>query len=265
MNNSDPMTLDDLPKDWRKSSADRRFHSPGGGKSVAGVLCLSSDDKETLFIKSEPVGVHSELRHEADKTIWLGHQGIQCPEILDFVIENGRNWMLMRSLPGRDLGSTSDESAEVIVEITASALKDLHSLDPVGCPFDSKLDFKIRQAELRMNDSRVCQSNFDEERIGRAPADLLHELRLKRPGTEITVVAHGDACLPNLIADGLSFSGFVDCGRLGIADRAQDIALAARSIKSRLGERWHNKFLSLCEFSEQEELLEYYRLLDEFF
>lgn len=63
-----------------------------------------------------------------------------------------------------------------------------------------------------------------------------------------------------------SFSGFVDCGRCGRADRHQDLALAHRSIESNFGSSSAEDFLKEYGLEHVDpKKLSYYRLLDEFF
>ena len=90
---------------------------------------------------------------------------------------------------------------------------------------------------------------------------------------------HGDYCFPNVIlressgeqgfptdGPGLALSGFVDCGRAGVADPYQDLALCARSVVRNLGAEWVPVFFAEYGLSVvDQERIDFYTLLDEFF
>ncbi|WP_163273106.1 APH(3')-II family aminoglycoside O-phosphotransferase [Chelativorans alearense] len=235
------------------------------GRSDAAVYRLEDGDRPTLFVKTERTHPLGELAGEASRLRWLRERPVACPEILAEAAEDGRAWLLMSAVPGRDLASSPELSAERIVEIAADALHRLHQLNVADCPFDHTLDRRIALARLRMEAGLVDEEDFDTERLGRTARQLFGELLERRPSDEVPVVAHGDACLPNLLAHNGHFTGFVDCGRLGMADRHQDLALAGRSIAHNLGGQWVEPFFRCYGAEPDLDRLAYYRLLDEFF
>jgi aminoglycoside 3'-phosphotransferase-2 len=174
--------------------------------------------------------------------------------------------LLLTALPGRDAASTPKLEPARLVGLLASALRRLHALDAASCPFDGRLDMRIGQARALVTAGLVNERDFDDVRLGRSARDVLDEVIALRPAIEDVVVTHGDACLPNYIVCDGAFAGFVDCGRLGVADHYQDLALACRSIRDNLGEAWEEPFLAAYGVrSPDRARVDYYQLLEEMF
>ena len=255
----------DLPHELRQRLSGYRWHRQTIGRSQAGVFRLAADGKPALFLKCERSSLFAELPSEAARLRWLAGQGIACPDVIALESHAGHDWLLMSAVAGEDLASAPIDPADVI-DIMASALRDLHALDIGSCPFDHRLSRRIAVARARMEAGEVDESDFDDERQGWTAAKAFAELEALRPTTEDLVVTHGDACLPNFMAAQGRFSGFIDCGRLGVADRHQDLALACWSIRYNIGEIWIEPFLERYGPPEAEPAkLSWYRLLDEFF
>ncbi|MGL4286653.1 MAG: APH(3')-II family aminoglycoside O-phosphotransferase [Phreatobacter sp.] len=254
------------PPAWAERLQDYAWLPQTIGCSEARVFRLEAEGRPTLFVKVEKAAPLAELPDEIARLRWLGACGVACPRVLADDHHAGSLWLLMSAVPGRDLASSPELPPERCVAIAAAALHRLHGLDRANCPFDHRLDVRLATAHARMTAGLVDETDFDSEREGMTAADLHRQLLADRPRTETLVVTHGDACLPNLMADGGSFTGFIDCGRLGLADRYQDLALASWSIIHNLGEAWVTPFLRHYGLAEVEPArLAYYRLLDEFF
>ncbi|MDQ8731108.1 APH(3')-II family aminoglycoside O-phosphotransferase [Bradyrhizobium sp. LHD-71] len=253
--------LPELPKTWAGDLAGYAWRAQTIGRSDAAVFRLEAEGRPNLFTKTAPAGPFCELPDEIARLRWLAGQHIACPQVIAEAQEAQRCWLLMSAVPGRDLASSDLAPGRVV----ADALRDLHACDARACPFDHRANNRIALAQARMDARLVDEDDFDEERIGRTAADLFEELLARRPQHEDLVVTHGDACLPNLLAADGQFTGFVDCSRLGVADRHQDLALASWSIRYNLGEEWVGPFLRHYGGSADPERLAFYRLLDEFF
>lgn len=214
----------------------------------------------THFIKSEPLSPEAELPGEIDRLRWLHEAGLPCPEVIDVADHAGRHWLLMTAVPGHDLASTAEVPVDVAVPVVAGALRQLHALNPANCPFDHRASVRAAVASARYE-----AGLYDGDDPENGPADHAR-LLATRPATEDLVVTHGDACFPNFMAEGDRFTGFIDCGRLGVADRYQDLALACRSLEWNYGAASIPAFLAAYGITEPDEAkLGWYTLLDEFF
>ncbi len=243
----------DIPSGW---TAGHELVPQTIGESVASVF--RAGDR---FIKSEPIGPFVELCDEVARLRWLRTTGMPCPEVIDATEHAGRHWLLMTALPGRDLASSPHLPRETAVSIAASALRALHALDPAMCPFDHR---RARRVAVATAHYRAGLYGGDDPRD--ADADFAAVLSRQPPGAEDLVVTHGDACFPNFMADGDRFTGFIDCGRLGVADRYQDIALACGSCERNFGAALVPVFLAAYGISKPDAgKLAWYSLLDNFF
>ncbi|QQR35152.1 aminoglycoside 3'-phosphotransferase [Devosia oryziradicis] len=222
------------------------------------------EDSEALFLKADAVDPLSELPGEAERLRWLATTTVAGPRLRASFAESGYNWLLMTALPGTDLTHLV-ERPEQLRNVLATGLRALHALDPSSCPFDRRLDAKLASGAANLFAGRVDETDFDESRLGWTGHQVLDWLHAHRPAGEDLVVAHGDASLPNVMAQDDAFAGVVDCGRLGVADRWQDLAIACRSLIYNCGREHVAPFLDAYGAEWDEERYRYYCTLDELF
>ena len=254
-----------IPEKWREQFPLALIEQQAIGESRADVFRLRRDNGPDLFLKAEPLVEHAELADEIERLHWLQQQGLPAPVVLDHMQENHHHWLLMSAMPGQDLASSSALSAAQVIDVLATALRTLHQVPVAQCPFDHNLEQRITVAREHVDAGLIDGTDFDDERLGRSVRDVFAELLATRPATHDLVVTHGDACLPNFMAADAHFSGFIDCGRLGVSDRYQDLALAARSVERNLGREWVRPFFELYGVEPDEQRMAFYCLLDEFF
>jgi aminoglycoside 3'-phosphotransferase-2 len=185
---------------------------------------------------------------------------------MGFAVDGNRAYLLTEGLSGTNAAEAPGRLQSQVVARFAVELRRLHSIDPGACPIDRTLERVLSTERARAMAGRVDEADFDAGRLGGTAIELLGPLYQGRPQWEEIVVTHGDACLSNAVFDGRTFSGFVDCGRCGRADRYQDLALAVRSIHSSFGGRFAAAFFDAYGIdSVDAEKVSYSQLVDEFF
>ena len=228
------------------------------GWSAEYVFHLQHPRQPAYYLKASP-----RLAGECARTIWL-QPYLPVPQVYYFVEEyNGRDLLLLSAVPGQLLEALAP--TEALVRGLAQTVRALHAIPLAECPFDARLEVRIAAATRRTEAGLVDEDDFDPQRLGRTAADLLAELMARRPVHEELVVTHGDFTLGNVLAHGESITGLIDLGRVGIGDRAQDLALAGDSIREEFGEVWMHRFFAEYGVALDEERLDYFKLLDEFF
>jgi aminoglycoside phosphotransferase len=257
--------LDDMPDDLRTRIKNSTWEQITIGESGAQTFLLTRPDQSRCFLK---IAEYQTLQPEKERIEWL--QGrLPVPQVLHFAQDETRDYLLLSEVSGLDTSQKFfEDKMPQVVRLLAQGLKMLHSLNIAGCPFDQTLVTKLEAARQNMEAGLVDEEDFDEERQARTARDLFHELLATRPTTEDLVFTHGDYCLPNIIIDPdcKAVNGFIDLGRAGIADRYQDLALAARSLAYNFGTDWTPLLFAEYGLSEPDQSkIEFYKLLDEFF
>lgn len=236
------------------------------GLSTAQVFRLEAENREPLYLKIAKRAFAHSLLPEKQRLDWLKIR-LPVPEVLLFAENESSDYLLLSAIPGGvDASDDSFKGNERgVIEQLANGLKMIHSLPIEDCPFEARLNYKIELAEKMLVNNLVDESDFDAGRQGRTAEDLFQELTESKPDNEDLVFTHGDFCLPNIIAGDGMLGGFVDWGNAGVADKYQDIALLARSVRYNFGAQWTQILFETLGIEPDMQKIDFYQLLDEFF
>lgn len=262
------MHIHDLPADIQYFCANGTWQEITVGRSGDQVFRIVHPQRPTYYLKIAMHPFEQELLAEKERLQWL--QGrLPVPSVVASSTNNQHTYLLISEIPG--LMSCDERFAQdipIVVRLLAEGLRLLHQVNITACPFDQRLIRKVALARQRVEAGLVDISNFDGERKGARVSELFKQLIETKPNAEDIVFTHGDYCLPNILIDpiNMQLSGFIDVGRAGVADRYQDLALAARSLTSNFGPGWEPLLwkaygLEIVDVAK----IAFYQLLDEFF
>jgi kanamycin kinase len=212
------------------------------------------------FVKWAPAGSGLQLGRESARLRWAA-RFTPVPAVLDEGRDDDGAWLVTAALPGR---SAVDPRwlADPLPAVTAigAGLRALHdALPTAGCPFDWSAATRVASAHARAAELRP--DRWSPVHAGLSVREVLARLD-DVPDVDRLVVCHGDACAPNtLLTDDGAWSGHVDLGSLGVADRWADLAVATWSTQWNHGPGWEEPLLEAYGVAPDPERTAYYRLL----
>ena len=110
-----------------------------------------------------------------------------------------------------------------LCDTISQRLRMLHELDFSDCPRQNKMTEYLSTAEGNYYKGNYDKSHFPDSFGYKSAEDAWSVLQNGKNLLKSDVLLHGDYCLPNIMLDNWSFSGFVDLDSAGIGDRHIDI------------------------------------------
>ncbi|THC44487.1 APH(3')-I family aminoglycoside O-phosphotransferase [Massilia sp. Mn16-1_5] len=220
-----------------------------------------------LYLKHGKGAVADDISDEMTRLRWLaGH--LPAPGVLHFSRTLDEAWLLMSAMPGKtayQLLDTHPALQHEVVDALAAFLRRLHAIPLHTCPFTSGHAYRLALAWERIDAGLVDEDDFDEERQGWTAGQVWDALQAMLPLAADPVVTHGDFSLDNLFIQEGVVTGCIDVGRVGIADRYQDLAIMWNCL-GEFGVPLQERFLNHYGFPDPDRnKLRFHLLLDELF
>ncbi len=231
------------------------FHPLFQNAAVYDSSCSSAatvyfiDKQDGFFLKSAPKG---NLAKEAVMTQFFHEKGLSA-QILAYESLD-RDWILTRRIPGEDCISQMYLADPIrLCDTTATLLRQLHALDPAGCPVHRTADY-LATARCNYKAKQYDASLFPDNWGYATPEEAWGELEKNGHLLRSDTLLHGDYCLPNILLLDWRFSGFIDLDAAGIGDRHIDLFWGMWSLQFNLKtDAFRDRFLdaygreAICE------------------
>jgi aminoglycoside phosphotransferase len=253
-----------LPEELQRLLQDAHYTQVSAGHSRADVYRFDNGLYLKSVVRNLEDDVFGSLDGEARRLVAL-KQRVPVAQLKLFVRDDSRDYLLMTELVGEHPEAETPADIQAALRALAAACRLLHDAEVKGFPIVESVSTLLEQAKKRVQRGLVDPTDFDAERVGRSPEDLVDELCSMAPAACDPVLTHGDLSLSNIIVRGSEPVGFVDVGRAAVSDRWRDLALCLRGIADSWGEQRCDEFLGLYGMERDDDKLRFYTLLDEFF
>lgn len=248
----------DIPPVVRRLSAGAQI-VPVWRNELGGLTFRIGDGRYAKWIANDQDEI--DLAAEAERLAWAARY-TPVPEVVETGRDGTGQWLVTRAIAGESAVSPRwlaepGRAAEAI----GRGLRRLHdALPAAGCPYSWSVEERLARFEERVAAGASPQGWMPEHRC--LTVDEVREALHRMPPLDEAVVCHGDACAPNTLLDAEGrVAGHVDLGRLGVADRWADLAVAAWSTEWNYGPGFEEEIYRGYGIRPDEERIRYYRLL----
>ena len=161
------------------------------------------------------------LSKEAELTKYFCKKGLGA-NVLEY-ISTDKDWLLISRVKGEDCTySRYLDDPKRLCDTIAERLHILHEIDPTDCPVDRTKEY-FAGAERNYRNGMFDASYAYKGDIFKTPSDAWAVIEQGEHLLKSNTLIHGDYCLPNIMLDNWSFSGFIDLGNGGRGDRHIDV------------------------------------------
>ena len=203
----------------------------------ARVLFIDKD--EGFYLKRS---AKDTLAIEAKMTDYFYKKGLSA-EVISYISDDA-DYMLTRKVKGEDCTHKDYlEEPKRLCDLLAERLRLLHETACADCPVIDRMSGYISLAQKNYKsgsyDLSYYSSGYGEISVDNAWAVLQEGKREFKN----EVLLHGDYCLPNIMLDNWSFSGFIDVGNGGVGDRHVNLFWGAWTLNFNLGtDKYRERF-----------------------
>lgn len=217
---------------------------------------------QRVFVKWAPTGSGLDLPAEAARMSWAS-QFAPVPRVIDEGADEDGAWLVTTPLRGTSaVNKRWQADPATAVSAIGEGLRAFHDTLPVrDCPFSWSVEERLEKARRRAIGGQQLPAAWHPSHRALSVEAALAALA-SPPPPDLLVVCHGDACAPNtLVGDDGAWSGHVDLGALGVADRWADLAIASWSTEWNYGPGWEDRVFDAYGIEPDPRRSDYYRLL----
>lgn len=234
----------------------------GIGCSDSQVVQITKEN-QVYYLKIAKKGL---LTQEYNALKWLDGK-LSVPKIVLFDDESENEFLITKAIPGEMVCAENYlHNPDVALKVIKKAFDNIYSVEVTNCPFDVSNNYKLSLIERNVKNGLVKNEDLKEETLNRyGSVENVLKYLIDNKFEEELCFSHGDTSLPNIFALNNEFSGFIDVGECGVADKWFDLAICEKSIRRNYGEKYISKFYEELNIIPDRKKLDYYLLMMELY